>query len=108
MKCASTAPKFQWPCEVAKPGQAERAPVAQAKPRLLKERSPDGIGPHVTDARASRRKNFDADDACQQASERRARGSRRRRPNSAAAGRPKRLRRLGGNARDQRARARRL
>src|SRR4029077_8987391 len=95
MKCASTASKFQWTCEAAKPGQAERTPVAQAKPRLLKERSLDGIEPHMTDARASRRKNFDADDDCQQASERRARGSRRRRPSSAA-GRPKRLRRLGG------------
>ena len=55
MKCASTASKFQWPCEVAKPGQAERAPVAQAKPRLLKERSLDGIEPHMTPAPASAR-----------------------------------------------------
>jgi hypothetical protein len=39
MKCASTASKSQWPCEVAKPGQAERAPVVQAKPRLPKERT---------------------------------------------------------------------
>jgi hypothetical protein len=59
----------RWP-NLAKPSALRLLKPSRG---FLKERSLDGIEPHMTDARASMRKNFDADDACQQASERRAR-----------------------------------